>query len=107
MATDKILVDRETDGERCGNACPSACGYECVYFNESLTPHKGGIPASMRCTSCLSTPSARELTPEMVEAVNEALEKLTTYDEDGMFYSINEMLQAAAKLRAAFGIEEA
>lgn len=62
---------------------------------------KLGIPDLRTYTS-----SARELTPEMVQAVGEALEKFTTYDEGGWFYPASTMLQAAAKLRAAFGIEE-
>ena len=69
MTTEKIIVEREVDGERCGLKC------ECLYVNRSDDwrcildeDYELGCQSSddafyvLRCPRCLSTPPAEVLT---------------------------------------------
>lgn len=112
MATDKIIVERETCGALCGRHCKYVDDDNagCALFDAPMVWHSEG--RYKRCPACLSTPSARVLTEEMMEAVNEA-DILAEYIDNPLAWEVfdqgisDAIAEHVEKLRAAFGIEEA
>jgi len=99
MTTDRILVERVTDGERCSSECR---GYNwgadlCIYFEANLQYDNG---PHLRCPSCLSTPSAPALTAGQVEAVKDVLERADIVASELAVDLPEELL----KLRTAFAL---
>ena len=80
MTTEKIIVKREVDGERCGEGhkvYPEIGSVYCELFGEQLNLSEESNYSSFgRCPQCLSTPPAEVLTEEQREVLQATLERL-------------------------------
>lgn len=99
---DIILVERVIHGKWCDNDCPmfveNRCSeWVCIGPGEGNELEFDGMDGYYRCSDCLATPSAVVVTPDMMQAVTDAVAMCNKHeDEHGHYHRfVSDALRAA------------